>query len=291
MAKYATYTSLIEVEPLQQFEDYADLPPLKTRAGKVVAPSDVARLLRVCAQSVETPPPALRTVLPDLEPYSLDALVAALVDEWLARCAMGDHWVLLAALHLPNRTAATLLAPLLSDWRRRLGASAARTVISLVAKTDDPQLLMQLMLLADDLSLGPHAIDALARANPFVLAAVLAPAWHERSDRIEQIIDKIGARLLRLPWTFHLPWFDAAVRDMPKFASFAATLLWQLDIGIARVDEDGQLVDLDDELVLPVRRDVQLAQPWRLPEPTVRAWEERLADYEIIQPFPQLARQ
>ncbi|GAA2440351.1 hypothetical protein GCM10010191_65070 [Actinomadura vinacea] len=57
-----------------------------------------------------------------------------------------------------------------------------------------------------------------------------------------------------------------------------------------RVAEDRSFADADDEaLTLPDSGAVLIAHPLRLGE-TAAAWSELFADYEILQPFPQLGR-
>jgi hypothetical protein len=58
-----------------------------------------------------------------------------------------------------------------------------------------------------------------------------------------------------------------------------------------RVAEDGTLADVhDEEYVLPQDARVTLPHPVLLGEETLAAWASVFADYEILQPFPQLGR-
>ncbi|MES9539829.1 DUF4132 domain-containing protein [Actinomadura sp. NPDC000600] len=57
-----------------------------------------------------------------------------------------------------------------------------------------------------------------------------------------------------------------------------------------RVAEDGTFADVeDDAVVLPESADVRVAHPLDLGG-SLAAWSEVIADYEILQPFPQLGR-
>ncbi|SNS46911.1 protein of unknown function [Actinomadura meyerae] len=57
-----------------------------------------------------------------------------------------------------------------------------------------------------------------------------------------------------------------------------------------RIAEDGTFADVDDDVFdLPAAARVRLMHP-ALPGTDVKAWAEVFADYEILQPFPQLGR-
>ncbi|GIJ58433.1 DUF4132 domain-containing protein [Virgisporangium aurantiacum] len=84
-------------------------------------------------------------------------------------------------------------------------------------------------------------------------------------------------RYARHPWMRHL----------------AERLVW----GVAelpvtfRVAEDGTLADIDDKLYeLPRDASVVVLHPLDLAADAVPVWSQLFADYEILQPFPQLAR-
>ncbi|WP_203932003.1 DUF4132 domain-containing protein [Virgisporangium ochraceum] len=85
-------------------------------------------------------------------------------------------------------------------------------------------------------------------------------------------------RYARHPWMRHL----------------AGRLVW----GVAdlpgcdfRVAEDGTLADVDDKLYeLPADAPVVVRHPLDLAADALPVWSELFADYEILQPFPQLAR-
>ncbi|WP_335987428.1 DUF4132 domain-containing protein [Glycomyces sp. MUSA5-2] len=67
-------------------------------------------------------------------------------------------------------------------------------------------------------------------------------------------------------------------------------LVWLADDAAFRIAEDGTFSDLDDDAFdLPAGASVRLAHPALLGDAADR-WAEVLADYEILQPFDQLAR-
>ncbi|ASO21192.1 hypothetical protein FHR81_002160 [Actinoalloteichus hoggarensis] len=73
-------------------------------------------------------------------------------------------------------------------------------------------------------------------------------------------------------------------------------LVWLIEedgsiVGSFRVAEDRSLADVDDEpVVLPEGGAVGVAHPLHLTDSDAKSWAEVFADYEITQPFPQLAR-
>ena len=290
MVKYATYVALADVEPLKQFACYAELPDVRNRAGKVVAPCDVLRLLRLCADAPVRPSPVMTSVIEDLDPFTTDALVSVLVDEWLRRAQMGEHWVLLAARHLPQTTATEPLARLLPNWRRRLDSTAARYVVDVVAATRSPKVLEHLLCVASDSTIGTKVCHALVHADPTVLAQVLAPAWLHRGDGAQDVIHGLGYPLMAAPWRFDVGWFRWRTRVCEQFASFAGALLWWARGRPVQLDEDQDLVDANDDVVCPRDHErIALLQPWKLSTSAWRLWQARLADYEIVQPFDQLS--
>jgi hypothetical protein len=71
--------------------------------------------------------------------------------------------------------------------------------------------------------------------------------------------------------------------------------VWQAEFAAGRqafrLAEDRTLADVEDEpLELPEDAVVRIAHPISLGEEDVEAWAQVLADYEILQPFEQLAR-
>lgn len=89
--------------------------------------------------------------------------------------------------------------------------------------------------------------------------------------------------------------FTDYVLGHPLLVHIARRLLWasfdeqSRPVVVFRVAEDNTLADIDDDTVaLPDGR-IGLVHPAHIPD-TVGAWSDVFADYEILQPFPQLAR-
>jgi len=85
---------------------------------------------------------------------------------------------------------------------------------------------------------------------------------------------------------------DAFLRHVvghPLLLHLARRLVWIDGRASFRVAEDGTLADVEDR-PYAIEGDVRIAHPIELGPAAVLAWSKVLADYEIIQPFPQLSR-
>ena len=132
------------------------------------------------------------------------------------------------------------------------------------------------------------ALAQAARAAWSTLSAQLREAVKVQTFRLEQ--DMIGGRRWSAAtWT-------QLLRDHPLLVSFTRRLLWAIyeadTLSVAfRTAEDQSLVGLDDaEVELSEKARIGLVHPLHLDEATRAAWATHFADYEIIQPFPQLGR-
>lgn len=85
--------------------------------------------------------------------------------------------------------------------------------------------------------------------------------------------------------------FQTVLASHPLLWHLVRRLVWITDQGVSfRLAEDRTLAGSgDDEFTLPETAVVRVAHPADLQD-TVEAWGEVFADYEILQPFPQLSR-
>jgi hypothetical protein len=155
------------------------------------------------------------------------------------------------------------LLPVLRDENGRLLAELPKP-----GKADDKQ----------------RAKEAKARLSALRKDARASASLHV--SRIERAMCQgraIGAevfldRYARHPWTRHL----------------ASRLVWGLadtPEALFRVAEDGTLADVDDDRYeLPATAAVLVCHPLDLAPEALASWAQVFADYEILQPFPQLAR-
>lgn len=97
-------------------------------------------------------------------------------------------------------------------------------------------------------------------------------------------------------WTLHD--FRTFFVVHPLMRELAARLLWSVSdadgcfIDACRIAEDATFADAQDSTWLPPA-DAQfgLAHPLTLPQPLADAFRQQFADYELLQPFPQLMRE
>ncbi|WP_344906753.1 DUF4132 domain-containing protein [Actinomadura meridiana] len=129
----------------------------------------------------------------------------------------------------------------------------------------------------------------------------LAPAAHQAFTALKKEVRGVASdQLLRLEQAMaeRRCWtpveFGEFIVGHPLVRHIARRLVWiALDGGDAtafRVAEDGTFADAaDDAFALPSSADVLIAHPLHLGD-ALKDWAEVFADYEILQPFPQLGR-
>ncbi|GGV24125.1 hypothetical protein GCM10010182_53130 [Actinomadura cremea] len=126
----------------------------------------------------------------------------------------------------------------------------------------------------------------------------LAPAAHKRFSSFKKDLRTVAsdqlarfeqAMLTGRRWTPD-EFAEHLVRH-PLVRNVVGRLVWLAeDAGAFRVAEDGTYADVDDDTVtLPATARIRVAHPVHLGN-EVKRWSEVFADYEILQPFPQLQR-
>jgi hypothetical protein len=95
--------------------------------------------------------------------------------------------------------------------------------------------------------------------------------------------------------TWTLAEFRQCFAEHPFMGHLARRMVWLADVAGERIAfrlaEDRTYTDAaDDELELPVDAMIRLAHPLHFDEAALTAWSMLFADYEILQPFPQLGR-
>ncbi|MEW2355460.1 DUF4132 domain-containing protein [Spirillospora sp. NPDC029432] len=127
----------------------------------------------------------------------------------------------------------------------------------------------------------------------------LAPAAHQRFAELRKDVAKVAedqVRRLENAMVRGRAWPEPEFRRLlvehPLLWHIARRLVWIDDSGTAfRIAEDRTFADAGDEPVaLPGTARVSIAHPVHLGDKGVAAWSELFADYEILQPFPQLGR-
>jgi hypothetical protein len=135
--------------------------------------------------------------------------------------------------------------------------------------------------------------------------AILAPAAYQRFTGLKKDVRTVAADLVRRLEKAMLTsrrWTGAEFRQLfvehPLIWHIVRRLVWvtyesagaERPAGSFRVAEDRSFSDMaDDEIALAADSVIGLAHPLHLGD-DVAAWAEVFADYEILQPFPQLGR-
>jgi len=119
------------------------------------------------------------------------------------------------------------------------------------------------------------------------LASKMRDAVKVQTFRLEQ--DMIAGRR----WTVDA--WTRLLRDHPLMVSFTRRLVWGVYdentlVTAFRTAEDRTLLTKDGEMKLTGDERIGLVHPLHLSDADRAAWGESLADYEIIQPFPQMGR-
>ncbi len=146
---------------------------------------------------------------------------------------------------------------------------------------------------------GTELPDAEGGDDPEKVAACRAD-WALMQRQLDEVLD-IQTERLRRSMIQGRRWSAAEWRtwilEHPLMVHYAERLVWGLHgaddalVATFRAAEDGTLVDIEDEaLSLPDDQHVRLVHPAALPAELRGAWSDHLADYEILQPFPQLGR-
>ncbi len=129
----------------------------------------------------------------------------------------------------------------------------------------------------------------------------LAPAAYQRFAALKKDVRTVAADQIRRlesamiaqrRWT--APEFRRFFAGHPLVSHIARRLVWLAEGGgtatTFRIAEDGTLANADDEAMrLPDDATVRIPHPLEFRD-TLAAWTELFADYEILQPFPQLDR-
>ncbi|MGW2396058.1 DUF4132 domain-containing protein [Kitasatospora sp. NPDC001664] len=164
-----------------------------------------------------------------------------------------------------------------------------------------------------DEQLRPYVLDGDGRRRKDLPAPgakddpELAPAERKRFAALKKDVRTVAAdqlRRLEAAMVAQRTWTAAEFRDLfvrhPLVWHLARRLVWLADhdggagrtaTTAFRVAEDRTFADVADEAYqLPGTATVRLAHPLLLDGAAQAAWSELFADYELLQPFPQLGR-
>ena len=121
-----------------------------------------------------------------------------------------------------------------------------------------------------------------AKAEWKVRRKVLSTTLKEQRERLRQALSE------GRPWSAEA--FTEVLLTHPLLSGLAQHLVWREDEGEPfRVDDEGGFADLDDDPVELGPGAIRLLHPVELPASEIEAWQEVVADYELLPPFEQLA--
>ncbi|MCA9607688.1 MAG: DUF4132 domain-containing protein, partial [Myxococcales bacterium] len=156
-----------------------------------------------------------------------------------------------------------------------------------------------------DEHLAPHVVDASGKRLEKPPAArkgddaARASEARARFERLAEDVTRVARtqivrleRALRDGREWRAADFERDVVRHPLLRFLAVRLVWQVDGRVFQVTDDLAFLDADDA-PLSLRPDdrVRLAHPLDADREALAKLGERFADYEILQPFPQIARE
>ncbi|MFD7734521.1 WGR and DUF4132 domain-containing protein [Kitasatospora phosalacinea] len=155
-----------------------------------------------------------------------------------------------------------------------------------------------------DEQLRPYVLDADGKRRKDLPApgakddAELAPAERRRFAALKKDVRTVAAdqlRRLEAAMVAQRSWsaeeFTSLFVGHPLVWHLARRLVWVAGDTAFRVAEDRTFADADDApFELPADATVRIAHPLHLGEEQLGLWSELFADYEVLQPFPQLGR-
>lgn len=131
-----------------------------------------------------------------------------------------------------------------------------------------------------------------AASDDKALAKAAHATWRDLKKQVRTLRTTMMGRLegaLRQQRRWKGEHFLRYLAHHPLARHPVSALVWRTGKKTFRIDEAGKPVDVEDEPV-ELSKPVRLVHPIHLSATLEEAWREVLADYELIQPFEQLAR-
>lgn len=303
-------------QPIPTFPTWlvpADLPPILLRdnaierqGGRTLPPSAVATMCSMLAIIArDSANEALARIADLAEPDSMAEFAWALFETWRrAGSPLDDIWTLNALGSVGNDEIARRLVPFIHSWSDAEAGGPASPGIDVLSAIGSDAARMLLDGIAEDVK--SRFIKNEARRSLRQVAHYAGMSLEDLMDRLvptsglsEDILLRQIRRLEHAMVTTRR-WTAATYRrlfvDHPVMHQLSRGLVWiacDADgtvTGSFRIAEDGGFADIHDTVfTLADTAIVGIAHPLHLAD-TVRTWGEIFADYEILQPFPQLAR-
>jgi hypothetical protein len=296
--------------------------PLLAGQAKALPPDAVRHLVEMLVFAVDGYPYAgIAQVKAACDQASLDAFVWAIYEAWLAGGAPSRlRWPIRALGELGGDEIARRLAPLVRAWPAQRALTRARAGVRALGRIGTDIALTHLGSIAE-LSRSP-AVKHEARAVLAEVARARGLTPHELADRTVPVLDLgpddgssapwealrgdaqaiVSAQIQRLERTMISAhgWDVSTFRSVVVGHPLVARLLRGLVLAafddegsglLFRVTEEGFADRHDTPVSLDGRAAVKIPHPLDIDRPELVAWGSLFADYEILQPFPQLGRE
>jgi len=254
------------------------------------------------------------SILGDLGDDEIVARLEPLIAEWPGQSAHARAVIGLAVLGKLGTDAALRAVHKLSQRAKfaKLKGEAQSTIAriaklrGLTSEELADQLVPDLELdeprsfrVAFDETLKPFVVapDGTRSAEPPKSASAEEKAFWKTLKKEARAIASFQIERLELAMATRRTWragaFRASFVEHPLLRHLAQRLVWRAQDGRAfRVAEDGTLAsERDEKITLEDDAVIAIAHPIDLGKDAVGAWSKIFADYEILQPFAQLARE
>lgn len=287
-----------------------ELPDLATKSGHrlprdvqlgIVALLQEVRFEIRSAGQLQSQYDAVLDELPDvLSAASANAFWNALFAMWWTHHRPEVQWVIYAAAFLCDGPAIRDLGAKLRRHRTWFGNLSARVIAALghnrsrwaVAALDD---IARRARTPSHRGLAAAFLDTrAARAGQTTDRYVDA----QFPDEDDPLLAEFAAQRLESAMTRGRSWTEFTwheLRSLTPFAAVAPCILWRVETAwdettVVRTDGE-ELLDVEDEPhVVDGELTISVAHPAELPDAELDAWNQRFAEYEIVQPFDQLER-
>ncbi|WP_091054164.1 DUF4132 domain-containing protein [Glycomyces sambucus] len=274
--------------------------PVLLRGGRERLPREaVAHVVGAMAlDSPAIPYAGVDIVKEHCDPASLSAFAWAVLESWEINDAPAkDAWALTQLARFADDEAVARLEALVRAWPDQNHSKRALNGLEVLGAIESEEALRAVHRLTR--FRGSKAVKAAAVHQVELVAAGLGLDAEQLADRLvpetgpasltaEQV--KRLERAMVDGRTWRAGEFRTRLVAHPLLGEIARRLVWQSGPVAFRIAEDRTFADLaDDAIDLPDDAPVRLSHPVLLGD-ALPAWVRHLADYEVLQPFDQLAR-
>jgi hypothetical protein len=274
--------------------------PVLLRGGKARLPREAVEHV-VGAMALDSPAipyAGIDIVKEHCDPASLSALSWAVLESWTINDAPAkDTWALTQLARFADADAVARLEGLIRAWPDQNFSKRALNGLEVLGSIESEEALRAVHRLTR--FRGSKAVKAAAVNQVELVAAGLGLDAEQLADRLvpeqgpssvtaEQVKRLEKAMVNGRTWT--VGEFRTNLVAHPLLWELVRRLVWQCGPVAFRLAEDRTLADVEDEAIdLPDDAQVRLSHPVLLGD-ALGTWVQSFTDYEVLQPFDQLAR-